>query len=88
MINAALVEQIAACYGERRHAPAVLARLRDAFPTVRFTLCSDDEVGRARPVLERDGFNLYLVGGDHCLTLTNDLATASGVVLAEVGDDT
>lgn len=88
MIDTALVEEIAARYGECRHDPAVLTRLRDAFPTVRFTLCSDDEIGRARPVLERDSFNLYLVGGDHCLTLTNDFATASGVVLAEVGDDT
>ena len=35
------------------------------------------------PVLERPGFNLYLVNGsEHCLSLTNDPELAIGVVLA------
>lgn len=53
MIDAALVQQIAACYGSNRDDPAILSYLRDCFPQVRFTHCSDDEVGRAKPVLVR-----------------------------------
>lgn len=34
-----------------------------------------------------DGFNLYLVGGEHCLSLTNSFDNAKGVVVADVNDD-
>lgn len=87
MIDAALVKQIADCYGSNRNDPAVLSYLRDCFPQLRFTHCSDDEVGRAQPVLESEGFNLYLVGGEHCLSLTNSFAGAKGVVIADVDDE-
>lgn len=37
----------------------------------------------ARPVLERPGFNLYLINGSkHCLNLTTDPDVAIGVVIA------
>ena len=40
---------------------------------------------RLSPVLERPGFNVYLVNGsEHCLTLTNDPELAIGVVLIRV----
>lgn len=87
MIDAALVQQIADCYGSNRKDPAVLSYLRDCFPQVRFTHCNDDEVGRAKPVLACNGFNLYLVGGEHCLTLTNSFDGAKGIVVADVNDD-
>ncbi len=87
MIDAPLVEQIAACYADRRHDPAVMTLLRDTFPQVRFTHCNDDELGRTTPVMECAGFNLYLVGGEHCLSLTNNFESARGVVVAEVDDD-
>lgn len=87
MIDAALLERVAACYGGSRHDPAALTRLRNTFPGVRFTHCNDDEIGRAKPVLECDGFNLYLVGGEHCLSLTNGFTDAKGIVVADVYDD-
>ncbi len=58
--------------------------LRQAFPGIRFTLCSEDDIYAAKPVVEREGFDIYLVGSsDHCLTLTNDYTLATGVVIAE-----
>lgn len=64
---------------------AVLTELRQGFPGVHFSYCMDDDVGRAKPVLERPEFNLYLVDSrEHCLKLTNDAAVATGVLVAEV----
>lgn len=63
---------------------AVLGELRKGFPGVHFSYCMDDDVGKAKPVLEQPGFNLYLVDSrDHCLKLTNDAAVATGVLVAE-----
>jgi len=88
VINAALVEQIADCYGRSRDDPAIWLYLRDCFPDIRFTHCNDDELGRAKPVLQCNGFNLYLVGGEqHCLSLTNRFDSARGIVIADVTDD-
>lgn len=61
-----------------------LESLRAGWPGLHLTLCSDNDVPARLPaVLERPGFNLYLVNGsEHCLTLTNDPEVAIGVVLA------
>lgn len=62
--------------------------LKNAFPGIRFTLCSEDDIHAGIPVVESEGFDIYLVGSsEHCLTLTNDFALATGVVIAEVYDD-
>lgn len=63
---------------------AGLAQLRAAWPGLHLTLCSDNDVpARVPAMLERPGFNLYLVNGsEHCLSLTNDPDVAIGVVLA------
>jgi len=66
---------------------ARMSELRGEFPDYHFTWCMDDDIGSEEPLLERDGFNLYLVDGEgHCLKLTTDLAKANGVVIAEVID--
>jgi hypothetical protein len=63
----------------------LIAELRQTYPDVHFTYCMDDDITNPHPVLECQGFNVYLVGGDgHCLALTKDYETASGLVLAEV----
>jgi hypothetical protein len=61
-----------------------LAALRASWPDLHFTLCGDDDVpARLPPVIERPGFNLYLINGsEHCLSLTNDPDVAIGVVIA------
>lgn len=66
-------------------APDLAARLRAQFPGLSFTVCADDDIIGGRPVLARDGFNLYLVdGSSHCMSLTRDADAACGVVVAEV----
>lgn len=68
---------------------ALLVRLRAAYPDIHFTRCLDDEVSvNAKPAVERASFNVYLVNSSsHCSVLTNDLASASGIVLAEIIED-
>ena len=66
-----------------------LATLKQSWPDLRFTLCSDDDMpARMSPALRRERFNLYLVGGgEHCLSLTEDPLQAIGVVLAAVDEE-
>jgi len=62
--------------------------LKQAFPGIRFTLCSEDDINTGKPVHESEGFAIYLVGSsDHCMTLTNDYALATGIVIAEVYEE-
>jgi hypothetical protein len=66
-----------------------LATIKQNWPDLRFTLCSDDDMpARMPPVLTREKFNLYLVNGnEHCLSLTDDPLQAIGVVLACVDEE-
>jgi hypothetical protein len=65
-----------------------ISTLRETFPEVHFTYCSDDDISGPDPVEEFDAFNLYLVdGNEHCLKFTNNLDSATGVVIAEVYED-
>jgi len=62
--------------------------LRAEFPEVHFTYCMDDDVHGPRPVLEREGFNLYLITHqEHCLAVTSNYPNATGVVVAEVVEE-
>ena len=62
--------------------------LRSAFPDLHFTFCSDDDVASERPVASHAGHHLYLVdSSSHCLALTTEMETASGLVVAEIEDD-
>lgn len=68
-----------------------LAALRQQFAQWHFTACGEDDVPpQYRSVGETGAQLLFLVSGQsgHCLTLTNDLAAASGFVVAErsIGD--
>ena len=59
--------------------------LRAAFPDMHFTFCSDDDVISDNPAASYERFNLYLVdSSQHCLSLTLDPESASGLVVAEV----
>ncbi|MGB2682841.1 MAG: DUF6129 family protein [Candidatus Competibacter sp.] len=60
-----------------------LGQLRQIYPSFYFTQCLDDDINDAEPALRGVGINLYLVDRrQHCLSLTEDFQTASGVVLA------
>lgn len=64
---------------------AISARLRTQFPQIHFSYCLDDDVISGRPVVSTPEFNLYLVDSrDHCLTLTADHDSATGVLVAQV----
>ncbi len=66
----------------------VLSVLKQSWPTLRFTLCSDEDMPARMPAAQqRERFNLYMVGGgEHCLSLTTDPEQAIGVVLASTDD--
>ncbi len=89
MIVPETLERIADAASQGALNEVVLEALKRRWPDLRFAMCSDDDMpARMRPSLERDGLNLYLVGGgEHCLSLTDDPLTAIGVVLAWVDAD-
>ncbi|HZX31600.1 MAG TPA: DUF6129 family protein [Rhodocyclaceae bacterium] len=67
-----------------------LASLRAAFPGLHLSECSADDVNaRLTPALETDSHAFYLVSncGGHCLSLTADFETASGIVIAAKDPD-
>jgi len=65
----------------------LISRLRSMYPGMHFTHCLDEEINHVAPIRERPGFNVYLVDSrQHCLRLTEDFGSASGLVLAEVID--
>lgn len=68
---------------------ATIADLRQAWPGVSFTYCSEDDIpARLKPVAEGDGFGVYLVSGaEHCVAFTDHLEAATGLVLAEQTED-
>lgn len=89
MISDSLLQEVASLAELQGPGEAVLAQLRTRHPDVHFTYCMDDDISvNAKATLSRPRFNLYLVDSrEHCSCLTNDPASASGVVLAEVIDD-
>lgn len=69
---------------------ASLAALRQQFPGLHFTECSEDDVSpRYRAVLDGEHHALYLISGasGHCLELTNDPAIATGILVATKVDE-
>ena len=86
MISPEVLEQIAdAAASYANLDEAALAALKKLWPALRFTLCSDEDMPARLPsTLQREKFNLYMVGGEHCLGLVTDPQQALGVVLATV----
>lgn len=64
----------------------MLHEFRQEYVGVHFTLCMDDDISvNAKPVISRPLYKVYLVNSSqHCSVLSNDLSSASGVVIAEV----
>lgn len=90
MLSAETLQQIAstAASGGALN-DATLESLKKSWPDLRFTFCNDDDMpARLPPVLQGGRFNVYLVGGgEHCLSLTQDMERAIGVVLAQVDEE-
>lgn len=64
----------------------LLCHLRESFPGVHFSLCSDDDMPRRMPfAAENEVCRIYYVSsGGHCLSLTADADSATGLVIARV----
>lgn len=85
MINIEQLQFIASNIKAEALNESLLADLRNEYPDIHFTYCMEDDIPNHQPLLECDGFNLYLVDGrEHCLCLTRNLEHASGIVIAEV----
>lgn len=68
----------------------VLAQnLRAAFPGKHISVCNADDIPpRLLPAAENAACQIYYVAsGEHCLSLTNDAAAATGIVVALRGED-
>lgn len=76
--------------GEATLLDARAASLRQRFPDLHFTECSEDDVSPLyQPALSVERYDLYMISGStgHCLALTNDLDAATGIVIAAKVDD-
>lgn len=85
MISPEQLQAIAARVSTQVLSETAISTLRGEFPGIHFTYCMEDDIPNHQPMLEGEGFNLYLVDGrEHCLCLTRNYDHASGVVVAEV----
>ena len=88
MITPERLDAIIAAVEKYGLADANLTFLRGEFPDLHFTWCMDDDVCGPRPAATGKGFQVYLVdSSNHCLVFTPSLEAASGVVIAELGED-
>ena len=66
---------------------AAVTELRNKWPEIHFTYCSDDDVCGPEAVRESEGFSMYLIDSrEHCLNFTSSAEIATGLVLAEHED--
>jgi transglutaminase/protease-like cytokinesis protein 3 len=88
MITQELLNSISELVKTQPVSEQTVESLRNSFPDFHFTYCMDDDVVGAIPVLEDPAFNLYLVSkSSHCLSLTQDMSSASGLVVAEIEEE-
>lgn len=68
---------------------ALLRGLRQAFGGVQFSVCRDDDVPSRISCAAQNGCCrlYYVAAGDHCLSLTNDVSSAGGLVIALLEQD-
>lgn len=85
MITVEQVQEIAGKIADLGVDDSTVSTLRQSYPNIHFTYCMDDDLPNNNPVLEQEKFNMYLIDGrEHCLCLTNDYQTATGIVVAEI----
>ena len=73
----------------RRPHDQMTAQLRERFPAIHVTVCSDDDMPPRVPfIAENTHCRLYYVtAGEHCLGLTTDADAATGVAVGLVDHD-
>lgn len=88
MIGEALLDQVlarvATTSGQQAYGEGLKALLTETFPGVRFTVCGEDDIpARLAPAASGANCSLYYIdAGEHCLKLSSDAESASGVVVA------
>ncbi|MDD2737985.1 MAG: DUF6129 family protein [Methylomonas lenta] len=88
MISPEQLQRIASVIRAQALDEAIVSNLRSEYPDIHFTYCMEDDIPNHEPILENQGFNIYLVDGrEHCLCLTRNYEYATGIVIAEVIDD-
>ncbi len=86
MISATQLAQV----GEAALLDGSAAALRQRFPELHFSECSEDDVSpRYKIAFSIPGYELYYITGatGHCLELTNDAEIATGILIAAKVDD-
>ncbi|AXS79726.1 DUF6129 family protein [Dechloromonas sp. HYN0024] len=81
---------ILARVGEAALLDGSASALRQRFPDLHFSECSEDDVSpRYRPAFTVEGYDLFLISGatGHCLEMTNDADAATGILIATKVDD-
>lgn len=88
-IDSATLDAVSAKVGELGVSESVLSALRQTWPDVHFTYCSEDDIpARLNPAARGEGFGIYLVSGlQHCIGFTNQLEAATGLVIAADSED-
>lgn len=88
MIEAQQLAEVAAYLELQWRGYASVAALRDKLPGLHFAYCLEDEIGADEPVYEASSFNLYLIdSSQHCMSLTPDIGLATGILIAELGEE-
>jgi len=85
-----ITPSILARVGEAALLDGSAAALRKRFPELHFSECSEDDVSPLyRSAFSVEGYELYLISGatGHCLALTNNAESATGILIATKVDD-
>ena len=84
MIEETTIDEITSLLISHGLDEAAVTELRNKWPHIHFTYCSDDDVCGPPAIRESDDFSIYLIDGrDHCLSFTSSIEIATGLVLAE-----
>ncbi len=88
MIEEKVIDEINTLLSEHGLDETAVTELRNKWPSIHFTYCSDDDVCGPPAIRESDGFSMYLIDSrDHCLNFTSNPEIATGLVLAEHEED-
>lgn len=88
MIEEQIIDEINSLLIEHGLSEAAVTELRNKWPNMHFTYCSDDDVCGPSAIRESDKFSIYLIDSrDHCLSFTSNPEIATGLVLAEHEED-
>lgn len=90
MISADMLQSVSSMLAEGKASqPGIDQVLRTAFPGMPFSVCSDNDIpSRIKPLLVGAGFALYgMSSNGHCVTLSSDPETSSGLTIALIDDE-